>query len=289
MLDTRPESSLAAIATIATVISLMGNVVTGQWHDAALDAIGLCTFGIGRAVGAAARAAKGPALQAVLKASRSTVGSTLNVPQRLRGLSPGAVSSSMREAREIIEVVEAPFRAVGRSFDPGAHGWARHAYHGAGSDLVASLKAPFKAENWAVTGNPKQWFGLTDMGAATSDLAGNAAAAARRAAAVEAAGIGGGTASGLATHDEEAGFQPNAPIGFNGEGFPVHFENPFSEVPALYSELPGISDSHESPWPEEAAEGASSPTGRARRAPGDQVGFQVRLSQGRGVDGTGDV
>jgi hypothetical protein len=232
--------ALAAIATIATAVSLLANVVNGDWHGALLDTIGLATFGVGRAVGAAARVSRAAGarsiVRSVLPAVRGvgTPGQRLSMIRSATGLRQGALTG-MRQADEAA--------ALARN---SPLGYGAHAFRNAGQDLASSLRAPFNASNWSVTANPRQMLGLTDM-------AGVSTPGATRAAVIEGIGIGGGTASGLVTHDQQEGFQPNAPIGFDGDGFPVSFDNPFSDVPDAYGDLPGVSSNEQSPWSAEAA------------------------------------
>ncbi|MDT0345346.1 AAA family ATPase [Streptomyces litchfieldiae] len=228
--------ALAAVATIATALSLLANAVNGDWHGVMLDSIGLLTFGIGRVAGAAARAARGPGSRAVFNTAREGLESGLDSAQRLSrlremGVSPRAVLSHFRQSQAATELAEAPIHAFGRSFNPGALGWGRHAFHGAGTDLAGSFRG-FNPANWSINFSLRAAANPTAMGSATSASAGAAAAAASRATVFEFGSWAAGTATTLVTHDPEGqgpgGFQLTFPLPRE-----VSFEGdmPFSSPP----------------------------------------------------------
>jgi hypothetical protein len=235
--------ALAVIATIATAISLVANVIQGEWKAALVDAIGLATFGLGRIAGAAARAAKARGLGSAVRSTTRSLGQGLNSAQRLQrirnlsGMKPGelrGLNQALHKADEISSVAGRQLNIFGRSISPGALGWARHAFRDLGSEFARALRAPFR-ESWSVVGI-REGLGLTSMGAATSAAAGSAGAAASRAAAFEMGSVLGATGLGFVTLDDNWMPDLNIP----------------DAIP--FTDLPGLSYSMESPWSQEAAD-----------------------------------
>ncbi|RKN45552.1 hypothetical protein [Streptomyces hoynatensis] len=233
--------ALGAIATIATALSLMVNLLRGDWRGVLLDSVGLLTFGLGRAAGAAARTARGRGAFSVFQNARRSLPPGLSPAQKVAelrrlGLTPSAALGARNAAQEAAGLAGQSVSIFGRSVTPGALGWTRYAFRNVGPDLASSLRAPFGAGNWSLATTPRQMAGLTDMGSAASAAAGAAGQAAQRAAMAELGGVLAGTASTLATLDDN--WMPD---------FNVPDSIPFSE-------LPGLSLNMESPWPAEAAE-----------------------------------
>ncbi|TDC27139.1 hypothetical protein E1265_02345 [Streptomyces sp. 8K308] len=235
--------ALAAVATIATAVSLVVNLLQGDLRGILIDSIGLLTFGLGRAAGAAARAARGRGVYGAVRNVVRSVDEGLPQADRLAeirrltgGAGPGEALRGLRAARDAAEVAGRPVTILGRSISPGPLGWARHTFQNLGPDLMASLRAPFDPSNWSMARNVQQAFGLTEMGAATSAAAGAAGVAAGQAALVEQGGVLSGTGSTLVTLDDTWSPALNVP----------------QAIP--FTNLPGLSLTMDSPWPQEAAE-----------------------------------
>ncbi|MDT0341520.1 hypothetical protein [Streptomyces litchfieldiae] len=155
------------------------------------------------------------------------IGERLARMRELR-IRPGELLEGRHPAREATELASQPVNFFGRSFNPGALGWGRHAYHNLGRDIVRDLRAPF-AERGLQWAGFKDGLGLTHLGRAAADASSEAARAASRAALANLGGILAGTATTIATLKD-------------------------GEIDWNFPDFSGLSLTVESPWDQEATE-----------------------------------
>ncbi|MDT0345946.1 AAA family ATPase [Streptomyces litchfieldiae] len=244
--------ALAAVALIATAISLAANLYNGNWNGVVWDAIGLATFGVGRVASAMTRAARAKGLMRAHVRSTTAARSGTHTADELEQLQRNVNVSRAGAwaARDELDDI--------RSVADGRLGWAGHAFHNLGSDLGRALRAPFDGRNWGVRGGGlRHWIGATPMSdasravaAAEGALGGDDAAVLqgnardlRRAAGVELGALAGGAALGAFTVNDNWNIHSTLPLDFEG----WHPERlPFTN-------LPGVSVTVQSPWSGEAA------------------------------------
>ncbi|MGP3971779.1 hypothetical protein [Streptomyces sp. 6N223] len=217
--------ALAAVATIATVVSLAANLVNGDWHGVLLDSIGLLTFGVGRVAGAAARSIRTQAAQRIDEVSDAALARIpKNAPlseryrlYRIYGGKPSLANAARRQLRETADLCTGPMAELRRTLP----------------DLGQSLRGGFRPREWQRAGSWREAMGLTDSTLASSNIAGMGNTASW-AGAGEVASWGVGTATTLWTHDETAGLQMNTPLQIHpSEGWSMDWNLPFSDAPGV--------------------------------------------------------
>ncbi|MGP4110664.1 putative T7SS-secreted protein [Streptomyces sp. 4N509B] len=218
--------ALAAVATIATVISLAGNLINGDWHGVLLDSIGLLTFGAGRLAGAAARTVRTRAARTIDEVSDSALSSIpRNLPVRERlamyraeaGGNPSTANAARRQLQESTDLVDSPMASLRNTLP----------------DLRSSLRDGFRPSQWQRADSWQEAMGLTDSSLARTDMAGMGSAASW-AGAGEVASWGAGTATTLWTHDADSGIQMNTPVQLHpSDGWSANWNLPFSDTPGM--------------------------------------------------------
>ncbi|RKN10060.1 hypothetical protein [Streptomyces radicis] len=126
---------LGTIALVATVFSLIGNIIQGKWLNVALDLIGIVTFGLGRSLGVAARAAGGGAR---FQAFRNV----------MRISTAGNRTARNAHAARVLGDSGGDLLALSRGGPSGLMGWGRATFQGIGDDVVRGISTVTSRSNW---------------------------------------------------------------------------------------------------------------------------------------------
>ncbi|MBB0243112.1 hypothetical protein FNQ90_03045 [Streptomyces alkaliphilus] len=130
---------LGVIALVATLFSLLGNILKGNWAGVALDVVGLLTFGIGRAVGSGLKAAGASSKWTAFRSLRAQ-------------LQFGNRTARVTRAESIMGAPMNRLRhAAGNTASPpsGVSGWAREAFGGLGTEFRQGVSTIFSRQSYA--------------------------------------------------------------------------------------------------------------------------------------------
>ncbi|GAB3116436.1 hypothetical protein GCM10027160_25470 [Streptomyces calidiresistens] len=124
---------LGLIALIGTAISLVGNLVNGNWRGAALDLLGILTVGIGRAAGNLVKAtAAGSKVKAFSKIRLNRV--------------HGARPARKAKAKEVLGDTHSSLKRKASDFDVSASGFSKEVVRGIRNEVTDVWRNPQK--NW---------------------------------------------------------------------------------------------------------------------------------------------
>ncbi|RKN42951.1 WXG100 family type VII secretion target [Streptomyces hoynatensis] len=137
---------LGTIALIASCFSLLGNILKGDWLGAALDLVGIVTFGIGRAVTPALRAAGQSSRFAAFRSLRGMMqfGNRAARTARAEGII-GSTAGRLHGANVIASRFSNP---------SGIMGWGRAAFgpRGIASEFGEGMRTIFSGSAWRQAG-----------------------------------------------------------------------------------------------------------------------------------------